>query len=219
MLAGGSGGKAVAGTGERFREPGAGRGGGNWRKPAKGGGAPASKELAEAERERDPPKKRGIAQGNARPARGGFAWPASRARSAANRLAMPPMGGWRGTWRCGRSSGPLPQGAQKKGRPVVPAAVASIVRMPTGGGRAGSARGFPRVAKGIAGIRRRRKVAGGSLKTEPVCHRRFAARGETKREITGRIEIFYDRMREQARLGYLSPAAPMRRHHEKKIAA
>ncbi len=59
----------------------------------------------------------------------------------------------------------------------------------------------------------------GSLKNELIYHRRFATRGDAKREITEYIEIFYNRIRKQARLGYLSPAAFMQLHYEKQIAA
>jgi len=59
----------------------------------------------------------------------------------------------------------------------------------------------------------------GSLKNELVHHRRFATRGDAKREITEYVEIFYNRIRKQARLGYLSPAAFMQQHYEKQIAA
>ena len=55
----------------------------------------------------------------------------------------------------------------------------------------------------------------GSLKNELVHHRRFATRADAKREITEYIEIFYNRIRKQARLGYLSPAAFMQKHYEK----
>ena len=46
-----------------------------------------------------------------------------------------------------------------------------------------------------------------SLKTELIHHRRFATREQAKCEITEYIEIFYNRIRKQARLGHLSPAA------------
>jgi putative transposase len=46
-----------------------------------------------------------------------------------------------------------------------------------------------------------------ALKNELVHHRRFATRAEAIAEITEWIEIFYNRQRRQARLGYLSPAA------------
>ena len=48
---------------------------------------------------------------------------------------------------------------------------------------------------------------GGSLKTGRVHHRRFATREQAKREITEYIEIFYNRIRKQARRGHLAPAA------------
>jgi len=47
---------------------------------------------------------------------------------------------------------------------------------------------------------------GGILKTEFIDHRRFATREQARRDITEHIEIGYNRMRKQARLGYLSPA-------------
>jgi len=45
------------------------------------------------------------------------------------------------------------------------------------------------------------------LKTELVHHRRYAARANAAREIMEYIDLFYNRQRRQARLGYLSPAA------------
>ncbi len=59
----------------------------------------------------------------------------------------------------------------------------------------------------------------GSLKTELIHHCRFATRDEAIRQITEHIEIFYNRIRKQARLGYLSPVALMQQHYEKQIAA
>ena len=47
----------------------------------------------------------------------------------------------------------------------------------------------------------------GTLNTELVHHRRFATREQACQEIAEYIEIFYNRMRKQVRLGYLSPAA------------
>jgi transposase InsO family protein len=47
----------------------------------------------------------------------------------------------------------------------------------------------------------------GTLKTELVHHRRYETREEAAREITEYIDLFYNRQRRQARLGYLSPAA------------
>lgn len=59
----------------------------------------------------------------------------------------------------------------------------------------------------------------GSLKTEYIHHRRFASREQARREITEHIEIFYNRMRKQARLGYLSPAAFTQQYYAQQIAA
>jgi putative transposase len=47
----------------------------------------------------------------------------------------------------------------------------------------------------------------GTLKTELVHHRRYQTRAEAAREIAEYIDLFYNRERRQARLGYLSPAA------------
>jgi putative transposase len=52
-----------------------------------------------------------------------------------------------------------------------------------------------------------------------VHHRRFATRDQAKREITEYIEIFYNRQRKQARLGYLSPAAFTQQYHANRLAA
>jgi putative transposase len=59
----------------------------------------------------------------------------------------------------------------------------------------------------------------GSLKTELVHHCRFATREQAKREIGEYIEIFYNRIRKQARLGYLSPAAFSQQYYAMQIAA
>lgn len=59
----------------------------------------------------------------------------------------------------------------------------------------------------------------GSLKNELVHHRRFATREQARREITEYIEIFYNRIRKQARLGYLSPAAFFQQYYAKQMAA
>lgn len=59
----------------------------------------------------------------------------------------------------------------------------------------------------------------GVLKSELVHHRRFRTRQEAIREITEYIEIFYNRQRRQQRLGYLSPAAFIRKFHMEQIAA
>ena len=47
----------------------------------------------------------------------------------------------------------------------------------------------------------------GTLKQELVHHRRYATRDEAMREIREYIEVFYNRQRKQAKLGYLSPVA------------
>ena len=47
----------------------------------------------------------------------------------------------------------------------------------------------------------------GTLKTELVHHRRYETREDAIREISEYIDIFYNRQRRQARLGYMSPAA------------
>ena len=59
----------------------------------------------------------------------------------------------------------------------------------------------------------------GSLKTELVHHCRFATREQAKREITEYIEIFYNRIRKQARLGHLSPAAFSQQYYAMQMAA
>jgi len=59
----------------------------------------------------------------------------------------------------------------------------------------------------------------GTLKNELVHHRRYGARREAIREITEYIEVFYNRQRRQARLGYLSPVAYERQFYEMPIAA
>ena len=45
----------------------------------------------------------------------------------------------------------------------------------------------------------------GTLKQELVYHRRYRTRQEAMQDITEYIEVFYNRQRRQARLGYLSP--------------
>ena len=47
----------------------------------------------------------------------------------------------------------------------------------------------------------------GTLKNELVHHRGYETRAEATREIMEYIDIFYNRQRRQARLGYMSPAA------------
>ncbi len=59
----------------------------------------------------------------------------------------------------------------------------------------------------------------GSLKNELVHHRRFATREQARREITEYIEIFYNRVRKQARLGYMSPDAFRQKYHAMQMTA
>jgi len=59
----------------------------------------------------------------------------------------------------------------------------------------------------------------GMLKSELIHHRRYTTRQEAIREIAEYIEVFYNRQRRQARLGYLSPAAYERQYYALRIAA
>jgi putative transposase len=59
----------------------------------------------------------------------------------------------------------------------------------------------------------------GVLKNEQTHHCRYATRQEAIADITEYIEIFYNRQRKQARLGFLSPAAFERWFYEKRLAA
>ena len=59
----------------------------------------------------------------------------------------------------------------------------------------------------------------GTLKQELVHHRHYASRREAIRDITEYIEIFYNRRRRQARLGFLSPAAFAQRFYAAQLAA
>ncbi len=60
----------------------------------------------------------------------------------------------------------------------------------------------------------------GTLKQELVHHRRYATRDEAMREIREYIEVFYNRQRKQARLGYLSPAVYEQKFYaEQQLAA
>jgi len=59
----------------------------------------------------------------------------------------------------------------------------------------------------------------GTLKQELVHHRRYMTRQEAIRDITEYIEIFYNRQRRQARLGFLSPAAYEQRYYAGLLAA
>jgi transposase InsO family protein len=59
----------------------------------------------------------------------------------------------------------------------------------------------------------------GTLKQELVHHRRYHTRREAIADITEYIEIFYNRMRLQAKLGFLSPAAYAQRYYARLVAA
>ena len=59
----------------------------------------------------------------------------------------------------------------------------------------------------------------GTLKNELVHHARYATREQAIREITEYIEVFYNRQRRQARLGYLSPAAYEQKFYRERKAA
>jgi putative transposase len=59
----------------------------------------------------------------------------------------------------------------------------------------------------------------GTLKQELVHHRRYRTRREAIEDITEYIEIFYNRLRLQARLGFLSPAVYTQRYYAGLLAA
>jgi transposase InsO family protein len=59
----------------------------------------------------------------------------------------------------------------------------------------------------------------GTLKQELVHHRHYRSRLEAVRDITEYIEIFYNRQRRQARLGFLAPAVYAQRFHAGLLAA
>ena len=59
----------------------------------------------------------------------------------------------------------------------------------------------------------------GTLKTELVHHRRYRTRAEAAREIAEYIDLFYNRERRQARLGYLSPVAYTQQFTRQRAAA
>ncbi len=59
----------------------------------------------------------------------------------------------------------------------------------------------------------------GTLKNELVHHRRYLTRQQAIREIREYIEIFYNRQRIQARLGYLSPVAYEQKYYRERTAA
>jgi putative transposase len=59
----------------------------------------------------------------------------------------------------------------------------------------------------------------GTLKTELVHHGQYRTRAEAAREITEYIDLFYNRQRRQARLGYLSPVAYTQQFTRQRVAA
>jgi putative transposase len=59
----------------------------------------------------------------------------------------------------------------------------------------------------------------GTLKQELVHHRHYRTRREAIQDITEYIEIFYNRQRRQAKLGFLSPAAYEQRFYAGLLAA
>jgi transposase InsO family protein len=59
----------------------------------------------------------------------------------------------------------------------------------------------------------------GTLKSELVHHSHYKTREEAIREITEYIEVFYNRQRRQARLGYLSPVNYERQFYTRQVAA
>lgn len=58
----------------------------------------------------------------------------------------------------------------------------------------------------------------GTLKSELVHHKRYITRQEAIQEITEYIEIFYNRQRRQAKLGFLSPAAYEQQFYVRQLA-
>jgi putative transposase len=59
----------------------------------------------------------------------------------------------------------------------------------------------------------------GTLKQELIHHRHYRTRQEAMEDITEYIEIFYNRQRLQARLGYLSPATYAQKYYAGLLAA
>jgi transposase InsO family protein len=59
----------------------------------------------------------------------------------------------------------------------------------------------------------------GTLKQELIYHRHYGSRREAIRDITEYIEIFYNRQRRQARLGFLSPAVYEQKYYAGLLAA
>lgn len=59
----------------------------------------------------------------------------------------------------------------------------------------------------------------GALKTELIHHRRYETRAQAISEISEYIDLFYNRQRRQARLGYLSPVAYTQQFMPQRAAA
>ena len=59
----------------------------------------------------------------------------------------------------------------------------------------------------------------GTLKQELIHHRHYSSRQEAIRDITEYIEIFYNRQRLQAKLGFLAPAAYAQKYYAGLLAA
>jgi putative transposase len=59
----------------------------------------------------------------------------------------------------------------------------------------------------------------GTLKQELIYHRHYGSRQEAIQDITEYIEIFYNRQRRQARLGFLSPASYERQYYARILAS
>jgi transposase InsO family protein len=59
----------------------------------------------------------------------------------------------------------------------------------------------------------------GTLKQELVYHRRYQSRQEAIQDITEYIEIFYNRQRRQAKLGFLAPAVYKQKFYAEQTAA
>jgi len=59
----------------------------------------------------------------------------------------------------------------------------------------------------------------GTLKNELVHHSRYKTREQAIREISEHIEVFYNRQRRQARLGYLSPAVYERQFYARQAGS
>jgi len=59
----------------------------------------------------------------------------------------------------------------------------------------------------------------GTIKQELVHHRRYRTRQEAIQDITEYIEIFYNRQRRQAKLGFLSPVAFEQKFYARALAA